>query len=290
MHVARSRLLDGHGFGSAGVPKVFIEMNQVWNPDVIHLHNLHGYHLHIGLLFGYLKEACKSVVWTLHDCWAFTGHCSYFDSCGCDRWKSECHDCPQKSQYPRSWLIDSSRRNYQDKNAIFTGVRDLTLVAPSRWLAGLIGESFLKNYPVEVIPNGIALEVFSPTPSDFRQRHGLEGMFVMLGVAGVWGERKGYQTFVELAKRLRADEAIVMVGLSHSQIRHLPPGIIGPSPRPPASEPSPGSTALRMSLSIRRSTTIFRRPTWKHSPVGRRCSCMILAVVRSASTSKPASS
>jgi len=226
-HAARTRIFDSHGFGSVRATVEFIAKIRAWDPDVIHLHNLHGYYLHIGRLFEYLKEAGKPVVWTLHDCWAFAGHCTYFDYCCCERWKSECHDCPQKSQYPRSWLLDRSRRNFREKKAIFTEVPDLTLVSPSLWLAGLVGESFLKNYPVMVIPNGIDLGAFTPTSGDFRKRHGLEGRFVMLGVASVWDERKGYQTFVELAKRLRADEAIVMVGLSDAQIRNLPPGIIG---------------------------------------------------------------
>lgn len=226
-HVARTRLFDAHGFGSAAATRAFIGKIKELNPDVIHLHNLHGYYLHIGLLFEYLKQAGKPVIWTLHDCWAFTGHCTYFDFAGCTRWQSGCHDCPLKREYPRSLFLDRSRRNYQQKKVLFTGVRNLTLVAPSRWLAGLVQQSFLQEYPVELISNGIDLHVFKPGPGDFRRRYQLEDRFILLGVAYVWNERKGYRYFGELAEQLRADEKIVLVGVSGQQLKRLPAGVIG---------------------------------------------------------------
>ena len=226
-HVARTRIFDSHGFGSASATKKLIARIKALNPDVIHLHNLHGYYLHIGLLFDYLKEANKPVVWTLHDCWTFTGHCAHFDYIGCERWRSQCHDCPLKSEYPKSLFLDRSQKNYQQKKALFTGVQKLTIVTPSKWLAGLVKESFLREYPVAVINNGIDLNVFQPTPSDFRQRYNLEDQFILLGVATPWSERKGYQFFLDLAKQLRPDEKIVLVGVSAEQSKALPAGIIG---------------------------------------------------------------
>ena len=227
LHGARTRLFDTHGFGSASATKTFIAKIKELNPDVIHLHNLHGYYLHIGLLFEYLKKAGKPVVWTLHDCWAFTGHCIYFDFIGCNRWQSECHDCPLKSEYPKSLFLDRSQWNFQHKKEIFTGVRDLTIVTPSRWLAKLVKESFLQKYPVVPIGCGLDLTVFKPTPSNFRSRYKLEDQFILLGVAAAWDERKGYQYFIELAKHLRPDEKIVLVGVSEQQKKQLPAGIIG---------------------------------------------------------------
>jgi glycosyltransferase involved in cell wall biosynthesis len=227
LHVARTRILDSHGFGSAVATKKLIARIKALNPDVIHLHNLHGYYLHIGLLFDYLKKANKPVVWTLHDCWAFTGHCSHFDFVGCELWRSLCHDCPLTSEYPKSLFLDRSQKNYQQKKALFTGVKKLTIVTPSKWLAELVRESFLQEYPVAVINNGIDLNVFKPTPSEFRQRYNLEDQFILLGVASIWGERKGYHYFLDLAKQLRPDEKIVLVGVSEKQIKQLPPGIIG---------------------------------------------------------------
>lgn len=227
LHAARTRLFDAHGFGSARATQELIARIRELNPDVIHLHNLHGYYLHIGLLFEYLKQADKPVIWTLHDCWAFTGHCPHFDLIGCGRWRSECHDCPLKTEYPRSLLLDRSRRNYRQKKALFTGVKALTIVTPSKWLASLAKKSFLQSYPVMLINSGIDLNVFKPTPSDFRSRYQLEEYFLLLGVASGWGERKGHQYFIDLAKHLLPDEKIVLVGVSNHQIKHLPKGVVG---------------------------------------------------------------
>jgi glycosyltransferase involved in cell wall biosynthesis len=227
LHVARTRLFDAHGFGSARATQELIARIRALNPDVIHLHNLHGYYIHIGLLFEYLKQANKPVIWTLHDCWSFTGHCPHFDLIGCDLWMSECHDCPLKAEYPKSLLLDHSRRNYRQKKALFTGVKSLTIVTPSEWLAGQVKKSFLRSYPVVLINSGIDLNVFKPTPSDFRSRYRVEKDFLLLGVASGWGERKGHQYFIELAKQLLPDEKIVLVGVGEQQIKHLPQGIIG---------------------------------------------------------------
>lgn len=227
LHVALTRFFDAHGFGSMTATKAFIAKIRELNPDVIHLHNLHGYYLHIGLLFEYLKQANKPIIWTLHDCWAFTGHCVYFDLVGCNRWKSECHDCPLTARYPKSFGIDRSRCNYRQKKSLFTGLTMLTIVTPSQWLAGLVQQSFLGEYPVTVINNGIDLSVFRSTPSDFRSLYKLDKYFILLGVATIWDERKGYGFFLELAMQLKSDEKLVLVGLSEKQLKSLPSNIIG---------------------------------------------------------------
>lgn len=227
LHVAKTRIFDKHGFGSTAATKKFIGKIIELNPDVIHLHNLHGYYLHIRLFFEYLKKANKPVIWTLHDCWAFTGHCSYFDFIGCDRWKIKCHDCPLKKEYPKSLFIDNSIENYNKKKELFTGVPSLTCVTPSKWLAELVKQSFLSEYSVKVINNGIDLTIFKPTSSNFRTKYSLKDEFILLGVASGFGERKGYSYFIELSKQLKPDEKIVLVGLSEKQIKHLPNEIIG---------------------------------------------------------------
>lgn len=226
-HVARTRVLDSHGFGSARSTAKLISRMKVLNPDIIHLHNLHGYYLHTGLLFDYLKQANKPIVWTLHDCWPFTGHCAHFDFVSCERWQCGCYDCPQKTGYPASLFLDRSQQNYTRKMATFKGVPNLTLVTPSQWLAALVKRSFLKDYPLTVINNGIDLDIFKPKISNFRQRFHLENHFLMLGIASIWGERKGFNYFLELAKQLRPNEKIVLVGLSAKQIKQLPPEIVG---------------------------------------------------------------
>ena len=227
LHGLRCRLLDDHGFGSRNATKQFLSWVKEYDPDVIWLHNIHGYYIHIGLLFDYLRTCGKKIIWTLHDCWSFTGHCAYFDFAGCDKWKTGCHNCPQKSAYPASMGLDGSRSNYAKKKALFTGIPNLRLTVPSYWLEKRVKSSFLKDYPVEVVYNTINREVFKPTPGDFRKKHHLEGKIILLGVASVWDARKGLSDFVELSGMLDDKYKIVLIGLSPEQIFALPEDILG---------------------------------------------------------------
>lgn len=230
LHGALSRLTDRAGFYSKrDTAKLLKQLDEI-DPDVVHLHNIHGYYVNVEMLFGWLARHRCQVRWTLHDCWAFTGHCPHFQYVSCDRWLTGCRDCPQKRGYPSSLLLDSSRRNWEDKRRIFTSVSPerMTLVSPSRWLAGLVGKSFLKGYSVEVRHNTVDRSVFKPTPSDFREHHGVGDKFMILGVASPWSERKGLGDFVRLADELDPNRfAIVLVGLSKRQLKVLPENIIG---------------------------------------------------------------
>ena len=228
LHGVKSRLLDAHGLGSAAATKRFLAWAEDYNPDLLWLHNIHGYYINYELLFRWIKRRPgMEVRWTLHDCWAFTGHCSHFTVAGCEKWKTACAHCPQKKRYPASVLLDRSGENFRRKRDAFTGVEKMTLITPSNWLAGLVGESFLKEYPVEVRYNKIDESVFKPTPGDFRARCGLQDRRIVLGVTGVWDERKGFGDFLELAKMLDERYAIVLVGLTKKQIAQLPAGILG---------------------------------------------------------------
>ncbi|KOS69382.1 glycosyl transferase [Lysinibacillus contaminans] len=226
-HVALTRIYDKHGFGSKKATEEFITKIEKLDPDVIHLHNIHGYYINIELLFDYIKRANKRVIWTLHDCWAFTGHCTHFDYVGCTKWKKGCFNCPEKASYPASEFLDNSESNYLRKKEIFTGVKDLTIVTPSKWLTGLVKESFLRDYPVVVINNGININVFKPTASTFREMHHLNDKFIILGVASNWGRKKGFDYFIELSSFLDEDEVIVLVGVSEKQKKELSKKIIG---------------------------------------------------------------
>ena len=227
LHGIRCRLLDDHGFGSYTATKRFLTWVREYDPDVIWLHNIHGYYIHIGLLFDYLRTCGKKIIWTLHDCWAFTGHCAYFDFACCDKWKTGCHHCPQKKAYPASMVLDGSRSNYAKKKALFTGIPNLHLTVPSYWLEKRVKESFLKDYPVEVLYNTINREVFKPAPGNFRNKHNLDGKKILLGVASVWDARKGLSDFVELAGMLDDNYQIVLIGLTQEQISALPENILG---------------------------------------------------------------
>ena len=192
------------------------------------MHNLHGYYINIEILFDYLKELNCPVVWTLHDCWPITGHCSHFTFVECDKWKTECYSCPQVKSYPASWGVDRSKNNFNLKKELFNSLSNLTLVPVSNWLAGIIEQSFFHDASIKVINNGINTNVFKPKDrSVFRGKYYLQDKFLIAGVANVWNSRKGLNDFIELSRLLNTDYTIVLVGLSRRQIEELPENILG---------------------------------------------------------------
>lgn len=225
-HVLLTRIFDRHGFGSYFATKKLIKNIKKIKPDIIHLHNIHGYYLNIEVLFTYLRTLDIPIIWTLHDCWSFTGHCSHYTAVNCNKWKSSCFLCPQKKQYPKS-LFDNSKKNYKDKKGLFTGLKNLTLVTPSIWLAEEVKKSFLKEYPVKVIHNGIDLNVFKPIEDKQNLISGTNKRKIILGVASVWNDRKGLRDFIELSKMLSDDEEIVLIGVTEKIIETLPSNIKG---------------------------------------------------------------
>lgn len=213
MHAIQTRLFDTHGFGSKHATKEFLKWAEEYKPDLLWLHNLHGYYINVEMLFDWIKKHPEmQVKWTLHDCWAFTGHCSY---------------CSQLRRYPACFAMSSVSKNFERKRRAFTGVKNMTLITPSKWLADLTRQSFLKEYPVEVHYNTIDTNIFKPTPSDFRKRYGLQDKIIVLGVANVWEDRKGLFDFYKLAEMLDDRHVIVLVGLSEKQIKELPKNIKG---------------------------------------------------------------
>lgn len=196
-----------------------------FQPDVIHMHNLHCWFVNLPMLFGYLKGKKIPVVWTFHDCWPITGHCPHFIGIGCEKWKQGCFACPLHRAYPQSY-VDASKTMYRLKKKWFTGVENLTIVTPSHWLGDLVKESFLKDYPVDVIPNGIDLRVFRPWENDVKTRYGIEDKHLLLGVSYAWDSKKGLDVFLELQKRLGDNYRIMLVGTDEQTDKQLPPGII----------------------------------------------------------------
>lgn len=230
-HGAATRLLDRHGLASTGATRRFVEAARRFDPDVIHLHNIHGYYLNYEVLFDFLRACGRPVLWTLHDCWAFTGHCAYFDAVRCDRWKTGCGSCPQRGAYPASLASDGSKRNFARKAAAFSGLERLTLVTPSQWLADLARQSFLGDYPAVVIPNGVDTSVFRPQSESAVRAAlpaGLTPGRYLLGVANEWEPRKGLKDFLVLSERLSGTGLqLLLIGLSEAQMRTLPPTVYG---------------------------------------------------------------
>lgn len=224
-HIILAKLTGRHGYYSHFATYKLIKKIKQVKPDVIHLHNIHGWYLNWKMLFDYLKKANIPVIWTLHDCWAFTGHCPHFMAIGCDKWKSGCYECDLYKSYP-GCFFDDSRFQYRYKKECFTGVPNLTIVTPSQWLADLVKQSYLKDYDTVVINNGIDLTKFKPRASDFRAKYGLENKILILGVAFDWTPKKGLDDFKRLAEDLPEEYEIVLVGVSDIVATTLPERII----------------------------------------------------------------
>lgn len=221
IHALKSIFFDGQGLGSTVVTRRFIEDIKRLKPDIIHFHNLHGYYLNYRVLFGFLNITDIPIVWTFHDCWAFTGHCAHFVTAGCEKWKTGCSDCPLKGDYPKA-LMDRSRRNYDLKKKLFTANKNLHIVPVSEWLAGLVKQSFLKDKDITVIHNGVDIDVFHPMPLKSKSQYRI------IGVSSVWNKEKGLFDFYKLRELLDKEQyEIVLVGLTKEQVASLPEGITG---------------------------------------------------------------
>lgn len=227
-HVLLTRLLDRHGLGSRQATKRFLQWADEFAPDILWMHNIHGYYLNYPMLFQWIKSRPgMEVKWTLHDCWAFTGHCTNFSACKCEKWKTGCESCIQKKEYPNSFLVDFSKRNYRHKMDAFLGVDNITLYTPSNWLANIVRQSFLGVYPVQVMENPVDHSVFIHRRSSFRENHQLEDKIIVLGVANAWQRSKGLDDFIALAGMLDEKYKIVLVGLTKRQKQGIPPKILG---------------------------------------------------------------
>lgn len=218
VHGLATRLADAHGLASRTATIALMRRIDSIAPDVVHLHNIHGYYLNYPLLFDYLAHAGVPVVWTLHDCWPLTGHCAFFDTVGCRRWLSGCGNCPQSRTYPASWAADRSAANFKSKIEAFTSLPRLKLVSVSHWLDGIVGRSALSECSRTVIYNGIDPDRFTIRPSALRRR-------TAVAAASVWDERKGLDRIVELRRYLPTDIQLQVVGVSEKMSRRLGHGI-----------------------------------------------------------------
>lgn len=227
MHGALTRLTDKTGLYSKKGTIQLLKFLDCVKPNIIQLHNLHGYYLNYEMLFQYIKRHNIITVWTLHDCWAYTGHCTYYTFVRCDQWKSQCYRCTQQRKYPACWFKGNVRENYERKRRAFTGVENLTLVTPSKWLADQTKYSFLKGYETKVINNGIDLKLFRVKEKTDISKYHIPDKKIVLGLASTWGDRKGENDFIRLAAMLPPEYAVVMVGLPSQKIKKLPSNVIG---------------------------------------------------------------
>ncbi len=215
-HELLSHFLDNSGLLSKRATKRLIKEIDIIEPDIIHLHNIHGFYLNMKLLFNYLSKLNKPVVWTLHDCWAFTGHCAHFSYINCTKWQKECHNCPNKREYPTSWLMDRSRRNFSLKKRLFNSIKKLNIVTVSNWLNEELSNSFLKGVPSQVISNGVDLEKFYPREKEdaIYEKYGINrNDKILIAAATNWGKRKGISDYNRLSDSLPKGYKIVLVGV-----------------------------------------------------------------------------
>jgi len=236
LHGLETRLFDRHGLGSRLATRRFIRRVREIDPDVIHIHNVHGYFLNYKMMFRYLASCGKPVVWTVHDCWLYTGHCYYYSAVGCEKWKTAnggCSHCPQRRAFPSSWLVDRSARNYRDKAVAFNSIpKELfTIVPVSEWIAGEMEQSFLSGCRFKVIHNGIDTSVFAPCSSEtvraVRAKYGLGDRYVILGLASIWSKEKGFDELRAISRNTREDEVVVLVGkMTAEQKAMLPENVV----------------------------------------------------------------
>jgi len=255
-HIIMTRLFDKHGFASTNSTKNLIEKIQKIKPNIIHLHNIHGYYLNVKLLFQYLSTMQIPIVWTLHDCWSFTGHCAHFDYIGCDRWINCCYKCPQKNKYPVSKFLDHSLKNYEFKKQLFNSIKNMTIVPVSYWLGEKVKNSFLNKYPIDVIQNGIDINIFHPITdmNSIKKKYNIEDKYIILGVASRWDGLKGIFDFTALNNIIDHDIfKIVLVGLNKKQIKKIPKEITG-------IERTEDINELTALYSI---ADVFLNPTWE---------------------------
>lgn len=228
-HVAATRLFDRHGFASYFATKRLVKHLKEIRPDIIQLHNIHGYFLNLPVLFHYIAKADIPVVWSLHDCWSMTGHCSHFALAKCEKWKNQCYHCPLLDEYPKSWGWDSSSINYKQKKSLIQAVPRLTIVSGSEWIAKIAKESYFSNRSIHVIPDGIDTVIYSPQTDieELRRKYHLEGKFVIMASGTSWPYYKGLADYAALRDLLDDNFEILIVGMQANEIQSLPKGLIG---------------------------------------------------------------
>lgn len=226
IHQMEAYILGDAGFHSNNTTWRIIRLLDRLKPDVVHLHHVYGFWLNVEVLLNYLKKMGIPVVWTLHDFWAITGHCTHFEAIGCEKWKSECGLCKQRRCYPYSLILDRSKELYNRKKNIFQKWNQLHIVTVSEWVEHFVKMSYLRDKMITVIPNGIDLSVFYYDGDNTRPAE-LKNRFLILGVAMSWSSKKGLNDFIMMSEILKEDEVILLIGLSDDQKKNLPSNIIG---------------------------------------------------------------
>lgn len=255
-HGLETRLLDRHGLASEHATREFVKRIEKLAPDIVHIHNIHGYFLNYPILFDFLSKSGIPVVWTVHDCWLYTGHCYYYSYAGCNKWQTGCGHCPQKREFPASYFSDRSHKNWLDKKAAFTSMPldKLIIVPVSNWIRDEMSRSFLKDYHFQVIHNGINTDVFGVYDATaVRRQYALGDKHILLGVASIWSREKGLDDFVKMADFIGRDEVIVLVGIKPEDMKLLPKNVVAIA----------RTENIRQLAELYSAADVFINPTWQ---------------------------
>lgn len=216
LHLVRTRVFGDHLKGSGFSTKQLIKLIEKLDPNIVHIHQVHGYYLHVPILFKYLRNSDRKIVWTLHDCWSYTGHCSYYTKIGCQKWLKECHNCPQFSGYPKSYFFDRSKEEFNLKKELFASMQNLHLVAISDWLKEEVSKSILAELPISVIKNGVDLEIFKPIKFNKeleKKKRGITSKNVVIATGTTWNSSKGLEDYKKLGAKLPNNTTLLLVGI-----------------------------------------------------------------------------
>lgn len=216
LHLVRTRVFGDHLKGSGFSTKQLIKLIEKLDPNIVHIHQVHGYYLHVPILFKYLRKSDRKIVWTLHDCWSYTGHCSYYTKIGCQKWLKECHNCPQFSGYPKSYFFDRSKEEFNLKKELFASMQNLHLVAISDWLKEEVSKSILAELPISVIKNGVDLEIFKPIKFNKeleKKKRGITSKNVVIATGTTWNSSKGLEDYKKLGAKLPNNTTLLLVGI-----------------------------------------------------------------------------
>ncbi len=228
IHFIESILFDNHGLASRRATRRVVEQIKQIKPDVIQLHCIHGYYLNYKILFEFLNSIKIPVIWTFHDCWAFTGHCAHFMSVGCYKWRDGgCFQCPLTGDYPKS-IFDFSKRNYKLKKSLFMNNKNIHIVTVSKWLESVTRESFFSGKDIFTIYNGIDTKVFRPLDDNsLKKEMALENKHVLVAAATSWSKYKGLFDYISLSSLFEDDVVFILIGLTDNQINSMPSNIVG---------------------------------------------------------------
>lgn len=216
LHGVLGRLTGLNGYFSVFATIRLVHFIKKYDPDVIHLRNLHGFYINLPILFSYLKKSNKPVIQNVHDCWIFTGKCTHYTVNNCYKWKTECDShCPKcvVHQYPKSLIFDFSRKMFRDKKKWLTSLPNLTIVGVSNWTTEQAAESFLGEHRVMRIYNWIDLNTFKPREENVLSDYGLNPELFTVVCAGVsWSGTSKYEQLKKLIEMCDANVQFLIIG------------------------------------------------------------------------------